>query len=197
MEFHDTPDALMVLKSYRSDTSKAERAIIERDINKFRVDISVDAVGNNSNAPMLFIGDLLSNDQMQSLYKGADVFALTSRGEGFSLPTAEAIMAGTPVIVPDAGGHIDFVDPENSYLVKGNWEPCQQMNAFYSCDMEWYEPLVSSTRKALRAAYNDWKANKLALRGEMAKAYIKNNGFDYQSIGEKFYEILEKVNGQN
>jgi glycosyltransferase involved in cell wall biosynthesis len=37
------------------------------------------------------------------LHQQADVFALFSRGEGFGLPIAEAIMAKKPVIVPKRG----------------------------------------------------------------------------------------------
>ncbi len=47
----------------------------------------------------------------------ADCFVLSSRFEGFSVATAEALAAGLPVIVTDCGGPADFVRPENGLVI--------------------------------------------------------------------------------
>jgi glycosyltransferase involved in cell wall biosynthesis len=47
----------------------------------------------------------------------ADCFILSSRFEGFSVATAEALSAGLPVIVTDCGGPRDFVNEENGITV--------------------------------------------------------------------------------
>lgn len=47
----------------------------------------------------------------------SDCFVLSSRFEGFSVATAEALLAGLPVIVTDCGGPLDFVNRDNGLIV--------------------------------------------------------------------------------
>jgi glycosyltransferase involved in cell wall biosynthesis len=190
MEFHNNPEACLVIKSYRNNTNEYERGCIKADIAQYRDEVFVD-VGINSNARILFIGDLLSENEMEKLYHGADVFALATRGEGFGLPYSEAIQRGLPVICPDKGGHVDFIDLDNAYLIAGTWEPCHTLGMFYTSEMEWYEPSLFATRKALREAYQDWKAGTLQARGDACREYIAGGGYDAGSIGKRFYSILE------
>jgi glycosyltransferase involved in cell wall biosynthesis len=58
----------------------------------------------------------LSADELRALYRGADVFALPSRHEGFGLPALEAMAQGTAVVCSDlpvlrevTGGQARFV----------------------------------------------------------------------------------------
>lgn len=190
MEFHGNPDACLIVKSYRSNTSAEERQYIKDNIAEMREQVFV-APGVHSDARILFIGDLLPDADMERLYAGADVFVLLSRGEGFGLPYSEAISRGLPVICPVKGGHVDFVDLENAYTVSGGWEPCHTQGLFYTSDMQWYEPSTAETREALRQAFDDWKADKLKARGEKCREFLERRHLDYASIGVRFFNILE------
>lgn len=60
----------------------------------------------------------LSSDELRALYRGADLFALPSRHEGFGLPALEAMAQGTAVACSDlpvlreiSGGRARFVTP--------------------------------------------------------------------------------------
>jgi glycosyltransferase involved in cell wall biosynthesis len=60
----------------------------------------------------------LSPDELRALYRGADLFALPSRHEGFGLPAVEAMAQGTAVVCSDlpvlreiTGGRARFVAP--------------------------------------------------------------------------------------
>lgn len=192
MEFHSTQDVCLIVKAYRSNSSAEEQQLIKQDIEDLRSRVTV-APLIQSNAKILFIGGMLSAEEMDRLYASADVFALASRGEGFGLPYSEAIARGVPVICPNTGGQVDFVDPENNYLIRGSFEPCHTMGEFYTSDMSWFEPSVSSIRWALRAAYVDYKSGVLQERGQAAREYIAQHGFDSKTIGRKFYEILYNI----
>lgn len=65
----------------------------------------------NALAPeIIYIDQDLSEEEIASLYRACDVFVSPYRGEGFSLPTLEAMASGLPVIVTDSGATDDFVD---------------------------------------------------------------------------------------
>ncbi len=59
---------------------------------------------------IIHIEEKLTEQEMASLYRSCDVFVCPYRGEGFSLPTLEAMASGVPVIVTKGGATDDFVD---------------------------------------------------------------------------------------
>ncbi len=65
----------------------------------------------NSDAPEIeYIDDKLSDEQIAALYRSCNVFVSPYRGEGFSLPTLEAMACGLPVVVTKGGATDDYVD---------------------------------------------------------------------------------------
>lgn len=70
----------------------------------------INSIQNTEGAPeIIYIKDYLNEKEMASLYRACDVFISTYRGEGFSLPTLEAMASGLPVIVTEGGATEDFV----------------------------------------------------------------------------------------
>lgn len=64
----------------------------------------------NPEAPeIIYIDTYLKEQEMTELYRACDVFVCPYRGEGFSLPTLEAMACGLPVIVTKGGATDDFV----------------------------------------------------------------------------------------
>ena len=60
----------------------------------------------------------VSDSDLVAGYQAADVFVLTTHGEGWGRPVMEAMAGGTPVIVPYWSGMTEFVDPDSPLTIK-------------------------------------------------------------------------------
>jgi glycosyltransferase involved in cell wall biosynthesis len=73
--------------------------------------------------------DIIEEDwtpgQIASLYRQCHALVAPSRGEGFGLPIAEAMIYGLPVIVTGWGGHRDFCHADNCWLIDYTLQPAQ------------------------------------------------------------------------
>jgi len=66
---------------------------------------------------IVYLNADLPHAKLAGLYRACDVFVSPYRGEGFSLPTLEAMACGIPVIVTRGGSTDDFVDAEVGWLI--------------------------------------------------------------------------------
>jgi glycosyltransferase involved in cell wall biosynthesis len=115
----------ILLESYsRAFTSKDDVCLIIKDIgmNTFykgqTAQNLIRRFQNKEDMPeILYIEDEFNEERMANLYRACDVFVSSYRGEGFSLPTLEAMSSGLPVIVPRGGATDDFVDDNVGWLI--------------------------------------------------------------------------------
>ncbi|MGH8122415.1 MAG: glycosyltransferase family 4 protein, partial [Rudaea sp.] len=97
-------------------------------------------------AVQLLRGDL-SDGQMASLYANCQALVAPSRGEGFGLPLAEAMLRGIPVIATAYGGQMDFCSEETAYLVDYRFTYSQ--SHFEEPASIWVDPDVDALGKAM------------------------------------------------
>lgn len=67
------------------------------------------------------IGNGVPDWQLNVLYNAMDLFTLPTSGEGWGLPIIEAMAAGTPVLVTDYSGHVDFVKGVGEFISVADW----------------------------------------------------------------------------
>jgi glycosyltransferase involved in cell wall biosynthesis len=65
----------------------------------------------------ILLTDNHSREQTNSLIACSDAYVSLHRAEGFGLTMAEAMAMGKPVIATGYSGNLEFMTPENSYLV--------------------------------------------------------------------------------
>lgn len=63
-----------------------------------------------------FLGHVSDRSELQSLLAAADAFVHPNAREPFGIGPLEAITAGTPVIVPRAGGVLTYANDRNAWL---------------------------------------------------------------------------------
>ena len=190
-EFNKEDDAILILKAYASGTHGVDA--MQNEIRYYKHDMVnpkyEDPVDNN----IILIPGFLPFENINWLYENSDVFALTSRGEGFGLPIAEALTKGLPVLVPKEGGHTGYIHKDAAFLVDGHWDTCLFNIVPYENDGEWYECHINSTRKQLRKAYNLWKHKREELKamGNIGRDNVLSGEYSPLKIGEMSYETVK------
>jgi Glycosyl transferases group 1 len=97
----------------------------------------------------------LSGDEMTALMASADCYVSLHRAEGFGLTMAEAMSIGKPVIATGYSGNVDFMNPENSYLVDFEIGLVGPECEIYPPEGEWAEPSVEHAAQLMRRVYED------------------------------------------
>lgn len=112
-----SPDKLIQAFCNAFDANDNVRLIIKTFENPHNEIAKIIKEKNNKKLKIEVIWDEYDENQMNALYQKADVYISPSRGEGFNLPVAEAMLRNIPTIVTGWGGHMDFCDTTNSFLV--------------------------------------------------------------------------------
>lgn len=77
---------------------------------------------NHSDPPRVVVIDKdLPDGMVRDLYRRCHAFVAPTRGEGFGLPMAEAMLHGLPVIVTEGSGQADFCTQETAWLIPARW----------------------------------------------------------------------------
>ena len=93
---------------------------LARRMEAFPVEFCIAGKGKLSGAMpqnVTLLGEIADPREMASQYANADVTLLASRGETFSMVTAESLCCGTPVVGFQCGGAEEIALPEFSRFV--------------------------------------------------------------------------------
>jgi glycosyltransferase involved in cell wall biosynthesis len=82
-----------------------------------------DMVERDDVAPVIYIDDDISPDELAELYRACDVFVTPYRGEGFCLPALEAMACGLPVIHTSIGPTSEFVPEDGGWAIPAERAP--------------------------------------------------------------------------
>jgi glycosyltransferase involved in cell wall biosynthesis len=95
--------------------------------------------------------EFLDSEELDALYRSADVFLSLHRAEGFGLPILEAMARRIPVVVTAWSGNMDYTNDTNSVLIPCKIVPVQD-SLWYSrySNSEWAEPDIDAAALALR-----------------------------------------------
>jgi glycosyltransferase involved in cell wall biosynthesis len=117
------------------------------------------------------IEDNVSAAAKNAMVASCDCYVSLHRSEGFGLTMAEAMYFGKPVIATAYSGNLDFMTPENSFLVPSRPTRIGPDANPYPADGEWAEPDLDRVAELMRDAFRDPAASEE--RGRRAAGDIR------------------------
>lgn len=113
----------------------------------------------------------LSRDELLALMNAADAYASLHRSEGFGLTMAEAMLLGKPTVATGYSGNLDFMTPDNSYLVDYTRTVIEDDTPPYPKGCVWAEPSVAHAAELLRRVFDH--PEEARTKGERARTELQ------------------------
>lgn len=187
--FADTenPPAL-ILKTSAGTFSISGRSHIMDKIN------TIKNMVNKKNLPNIYVlyGDL-TDSEMNTMYNHPKVKAFVSftKGEGYGRPIAEFMSTGKPIIVSGWSGHLDFVDSEKHYLLKGKMTKVHSSaiwNTIINEGSSWFTVDYKNAEEIMKKVHTSY--NKALITSKLSANDIKTK-WSYNSMKERFQKYLD------
>jgi len=135
----------------------------------------------------VIITSLMPNEHINDLYNISDVYVSVSKAEGFDLPCIEAMACGKPCIVSNYGGHVDFVNDKNGWLIDGEMRPASDPNIIFE-QTDWFYCDQKKLQDAMREAFE----NRDMLKKKGEEAYKTSRKYSWEASAKKLLESIEK-----
>ena len=185
--FQNNENVALVLKTYRSDYSDAEKDAIRTTIRRLKIVTPMD-----NYPPLYLISDMLTNEEILGLHSRGDCYVSLDRGEGFGLSPFTAGATGKPIIVTGFGGSTEYAKIDNSYLINYSLTPVSGMpwSPWYRGDQLWAEPDVKHGADLMKYVFENQDDAKAT--GHRLQNYIYEN-FSWEVIGQKIIDAIRSL----
>jgi glycosyltransferase involved in cell wall biosynthesis len=147
----------------------------ESDAEKLEKIIGQHPKARKDKPPVYIINQMLTVQELMSLYRTCDAFVLPTRGEGWGRPFFEAMLMELPVIGTDWSGQTEYMHEYNSYLVQVERLIRIENNEFPIFNGHyWAEPSLGDLQKKMRYVAghrSDAKATGKKARRQLLEDY--------------------------
>ncbi len=185
--FSGKQDVALLLKTYRVTYGDNEFQKIKEDIRAWQAEL------NLPHYPKVFlVKKLMDMDSVFRIHLTGDCFINTSRGEGWNIPSTEAMLMGKPIISINKTGIAD-------YLPKDDYYPCDTKESqvtevsyipWYTRDQKWLDINERELSDHMLSIYNDRLLAKN--KGLQAQKFVKEN-FNYHIVGMSMKKRLGEI----
>src|SRR5262249_16227769 len=145
-----------------------------------------------AHAPIEIIWRTLRPGEMRWLYSQAGCLVSASRGEGFGLPVAEAMLTGCPVIATIYSGQADICSEANCWPVEFVRVPAH--THVTEGRSWWIEPNLRSLRSQMRALYQASRVRRLEATAEAHRSVERR--FTWARVAERHWRAWSDALGR-
>jgi glycosyltransferase involved in cell wall biosynthesis len=131
-------------------------------------------------------------EQLGSLYKAADAVVLPSRTECFSLTCLESAMVKVPVITTEYGGHLDYLNHDNSYLIDYVMKKCPPEGEYYRLIGDSF--VAEPDKEHLKQLMRHVKNNKEEVSKKVELAYEQCKHLTWESAATQVLNLMKERN---
>jgi len=184
-EFTEDDDVCLIIKtSYRVNPDKMQPW--EMNLDKL-----LDEFTSKPGAPeILYLAEPWPIEALPALFTACDCYVQPSMAEGFGLAILEAFACGKTSIVTGWGGHMDFCDGSNSYMINHTTVPAGEIQYDNdSPDARIALPDAGHLRSLMRQAYED----SPSLRKKSTAALNTAAGYTWAAASEKLEAALLRL----
>jgi glycosyltransferase involved in cell wall biosynthesis len=143
-------------------------------------------------APVIYIDDDLSPDELAALYRACDVFVTPYRGEGFCLPALEAMACALPVIHTSIGPTSEFVPADGGWAIPARRAPLRAGTRLPELVADGY--VHEADQNALAGILREVAADPEERRSRAASARARAQDYHWErvaAIAERSLATLE------
>lgn len=151
-------------------------------------------IKNAKTLPNVYLlhGDL-SNNEINELYNHKKVKAMVSltKGEGFGRPLLEFSRTKKPIITTNWSGHLDFLDPEFTSLVKGdltNVHPSAAAKDMILTESQWFTADYNEFSFYLNDVFENYKPYK---EKAIKQSHKTTTEFSFEVMKNKIEDYLD------
>jgi len=179
----------LILKSNQVNYSILDRESVLDLINKIRI-----KYGSKDSANIYLLHGEMTDNEMNLLNNDPKIKSIVSftKGEGFGRPLLEGAITGKPLIVPNWGGHIDFIKPEYNILIGGELKNVHgsAANEFLLKESKWFNINTNIASRAMKDVFKHYK--KYHKNSRKQTQYLKNN-FSFDKMVEKLSNLFPHI----
>jgi GT2 family glycosyltransferase/glycosyltransferase involved in cell wall biosynthesis/predicted SAM-dependent methyltransferase len=183
--FKQADSVCLIIKDMGSDSFY--KGINARDyLNKFCEQDDIPQI--------IYIDEELSENDMASLYRSASVFVSPYRGEGFSLPTLEAMACGCVPIVTAGGATDDFVEDGVGFRIASEPEDIAEEISGLKLvrKAKWLKPSEKSLKTIFRYIYHAPHVLPVMAANGIAKSH---SGWTWKHTAFKILNRIDSIYG--
>ncbi|MFZ6768250.1 glycosyltransferase family 4 protein [Undibacterium sp. Di26W] len=178
--FRDTDDVSLVIKTFpnpHNDVAEQLYTMQQADVHFPHVCI---------------IMDDYSKGKIKALYEACDAVVAPSRGEGFGLPVAEAMLMKLPVITTAWSGQMDFCNDGRAWLC--DYHFAKSTSHFSSSHSSWADPDIVHLA-ALMKEVHACPADLITARTEAAYDFISQN-YAWANVADRTRQAIAALEQQ-
>jgi glycosyltransferase involved in cell wall biosynthesis len=142
MAFEDRKDVLLVLKSINGRHAPEKMQHLQEAAQRSRVNLKL-------------IDEYLPRQEAINLVATFDSFVSLHRSEGLGIGLAQAMYLKKPVIATSYSGNMEFMNHNNSFLVRYQLAELQESYGPYEMGNTWAEPDLEHAARLMRQVHAD------------------------------------------